>query len=160
MVSFSPSERDFPRISGVSFSVNAFTNALAACVRQASAITAHERAALAVDAEVDCGDLTLDFARWIQELEPFGEGNPVPTFAMRGATIADARPLGQDGRHLQLTVRRAGMMRGVWWNHGDKVEEIRAGSSDRYDIVFTVDVSSYGEPHPEFRVVSMSRTED
>ena len=132
----------------------------AECVRQASAIPAHARAAIAVDAEVDCGDLTLDFARWLQTLEPFGEGNPQPTFAMRGATIADARPLGQDGRHLQLTVRRAGMMRGVWWNHGDVVEEVRSASSDRYDIVFSVDVSSYGDPHPEFRVVSMSRTED
>jgi single-stranded-DNA-specific exonuclease len=127
----------------------------AACARQAAASPASRRGAVMVDAVVDGADITLDLANWLGLLEPYGEGNPTPVFAIRRAYISEARPLGQDGRHLQVAFRGLRTPRGVWWNRGDIVEELRARSSEPFDVAFTVEVSTYGEPHPELRLVAL-----
>ncbi len=58
-----------------------------------------------VDGEV--GDrFSLPTVEDLRALEPLGEGNPVPVFALR-ARVLDARPVG-DGQHLKLTFRAAG----------------------------------------------------
>ncbi|MBP3407163.1 MAG: hypothetical protein J6N18_13795, partial [Kiritimatiellae bacterium] len=52
--------------------------------------------------------------------------------------------------------------RATWWNHGCEAEDIRARSSARFDVTFTLDVSEWGgeEPHLELRIrdVGMSAT--
>ena len=121
----------------------------AACAMQASAAGPVAAKGVAVDAVIDGREVTLSLAEWIRGLEPFGEGNPAPLFAMKSVCVADARPLGQDGRHLQLSFRGAGMPRAVWWNRGDLVEEMRLASGVPFDVTFTVEVSNYGEPHAE-----------
>ena len=105
-----------------------------------------------VDAWVTPEDLTLDVVGWMSRLEPFGEGNPEPLFGMKDAVLCDIRPLGQEGRHLALTVNG---MRGVWWGRGDVVEDLRRGSSASHDVIFTVAESEYGGPHVELRVVEI-----
>lgn len=122
----------------------------AACAGQAAAVGASGASrGIAVDAVIEGGAVTLQLAEWLKNLEPFGEGNPAPLFAMKSVCIADARPLGQDGRHLQLTFRGADMPRAVWWNRGDLVEEMRLASGIPFDVTFTVEASNYGEPHAE-----------
>jgi single-stranded-DNA-specific exonuclease len=108
-----------------------------------------------VDAWTTAGDLTLDLAETIKRMEPFGEGNPEPVFAMRGVTFADVRPLGSNGRHLQVTFRDRSLPRAVWWNHGDFIEKLRGTPSAEHDIRFTVEVSTYGERHLELRLQSV-----
>ncbi len=128
------------------------------CARLARDIPSEAREIEWVDAEVSAADLTLDFAQWLQRLEPFGEGNPMPTFLLRQVYLADARPLGADGRHLQVFFKDP-VPRGVWWGHGDRVNQLRADAAKPHDLVFTVEVSSYGEPHPELRFLSISCSE-
>ncbi len=130
----------------------------AACARQAARVPSDARGVGFADADVDASELTLEFAQWLRRMEPFGEGNPMPVFLLRGVRLAEARPLGSDGRHLQV-VFKGDVPRGVWWGRGDLVEELRAGSSGTYDVLATLEVSTYGEPHPELRFQQLIRSE-
>ena len=112
-----------------------------------------------VDAWVGVNDLTVELAEWLGRMEPFGEGNPLPVFGMRDVVFVDARPLGQDGRHLQVAIspveprlRRSECLRAVWWNHGDLVEELRRDALRPRTIAFSVELSDYGERHVELRL--------
>jgi len=102
-------------------------------------------------------DLTLELAEDVHRLEPFGEGNPEPRFGLRGVLLADVKPLGQEGRHLSVTLRSGGL-RAVWWNRGDLVERLRAESAAPHDLVFTLAISDYGERHLELRLQSICQS--
>ncbi len=103
---------------------------------------------------IEPGDVTLQLAEDLQLLEPFGEANPEPVFGLRGMAFSDVRPLGMDGRHLAVQLRKAGL-RAVWWGRGDLVEQLRAAGSAPHDIAFSIAVSDYGERHAELRLVSI-----
>ena len=105
-------------------------------------------------------DVTLELADALARLEPFGEGNPDPVFGFHDVLFRDVKPLGSDGRHLAFMVALppplAGVrLRAVWWGHGDRAEGLRADAAAHHDICFTVMLSTYGESHPELRVVSV-----
>ncbi len=126
-----------------------------ACSAQATMCAQSFSQERAIDADVVGHDLTLELAQWLQTLEPFGEGNPEPIFRLRGVKLGDVKPLGLEGRHLQMTFKDVMIPRAVWWNRGDLVESLRAGSSKDYECIFTLEVSTYGEPHPELRIQSL-----
>ncbi len=107
------------------------------------------------DLWVEPGDLTLELAEELRELEPFGEGNREPVFGLKEVLFADVKTLGMDGKHLAIAFRGSGL-RAVWWNHGDLVEKIRAASAVPHDVLFTLAVSEYGERHAEPRLVSIA----
>ena len=70
------------------------------------------RPKLQLDDEVGLADLTTDVADAIQRLAPFGTGNPRPQFATTPVELADApRPVGQNGAHLQLSLRQGNVYR-------------------------------------------------
>jgi len=61
---------------------------------------------LEVDAAVSCpGELTLEQAEQLEQLEPYGSGNPRPVFALLGATAEIVQPVGQ-GKHLKLRLSK------------------------------------------------------
>ena len=105
------------------------------------------------DLEIDPADLTLELAEEIAKMEPFGEGNKEPVFMFRNATLSDVRFLGQESKHLAFT---ANGFKGVWWGRGYLVEELRASVAP-VDIAFTIEISTYGEPHVELRPVDISK---
>ena len=100
-------------------------------------------------------DVTLALAEELRELEPFGEGNPEPIFGLKGVFFADVKPLGAEGKHLSVTLRKSGL-RAIRWSGGDEVEHLRAESAQPHDIQFTLTVSDYGERHVELRLVSIA----
>ena len=100
--------------------------------------------------------LTVELAEWLERMEPFGEGNPVPIFGVRNVVFADIRQLGAEGKHLQASFRDRRLPRAVWWNHGDLVEELRRDSFRPRDILFAVELSDYGERHVELRLTGLS----
>ena len=140
--------------------VDAFRAAFAAeCAKQKSSFDNGsplvDPGSLKFDLELAASDLSLELARDIARMEPFGEGNKEPVFLFRNVTLSDVRFLGQDAKHLAFT---ANGFKGVWWGHGDLVEELRAATGP-FDITFTIEVSTYGEPHVELRPVEIRRVE-
>lgn len=60
---------------------------------------------LYIDGEACLGDFREKAVRELSMLEPFGQGNPRPIFAVRGLRLAGApRKVGARGDHLQLVV--------------------------------------------------------
>ena len=61
---------------------------------------------LEVDAAVAAPvELTLEQAEQLEQLEPYGAGNPRPVFALLGATAEAVQPVGQ-GKHLKLRLSK------------------------------------------------------
>jgi len=59
---------------------------------------------LAIDAEVEPGEVTKELALELKRLEPFGMGNPEPILMLRGMTVVERRTVGEG--HLRLRVTR------------------------------------------------------
>ena len=140
--------------------VDEFRGAFAAvCVEQAKAIAADAGAGttetgLKFDLEADPSELTMTFAEELGKMEPFGEGNSEPVFLFRNAVPEDVRALGADSKHLSCTV---GGMKAVWWGRGDLVERLHVAAPR--DVAFKIEISTYGSPHVELRIVAMSGVE-
>ncbi len=58
-----------------------------------------------LDAWVSLADVGPELADQLAMLEPHGEGNPRPLLGAAALLPLEARPVGQDGRHLRLVVR-------------------------------------------------------
>ena len=83
-------------------------------------------------------DITLENAKLLNMLEPFGQGNPAPILLVKGAMVKDVRRVG-DGKHLRL--RFANGSKGVdsvFFGQGELERHIRIG--DRLDIVYSMSV--------------------
>ena len=129
------------------------------CLAQAESIPPEERAAVRYDIQITTADLSLDVARWVADMEPFGEGNPEPLFAMMGARLAEMRQLGREGKHLSVVLSDAfGSVRGVWWYRGGDIEELRPLAGAPVDALFSISTSDYGGEHVEMRLVAMRKS--
>ncbi len=57
-----------------------------------------------VDMEITSNQITLDLAKMMKELEPFGMGNPKPKFLLKDVSVLEDRKMGATGKHRKLTV--------------------------------------------------------
>ena len=57
-----------------------------------------------VDAEIKLADVTWDLWETLSKFEPFGVGNPAPTYLIRGIRVDECQPVGSDGKHARLAV--------------------------------------------------------
>ena len=60
---------------------------------------------LVVDAELALSHLRGEEIRWLQRFQPHGQGNAEPTFLSRGVFVAEARLVGNNGKHLRLKLK-------------------------------------------------------
>jgi single-stranded-DNA-specific exonuclease len=116
--------------------INGFTALANRC------ITEEPERELAIDCEVRPGDLDLGLVAALEELAPFGMGNPVPVFMMARCTVTRRFVFGQ-GKHLKLWVEGPGEPAGdgaptrfevICWNGGKREQEFRYGEA--YDLAF------------------------
>lgn len=59
---------------------------------------------LKIDAEIPLEFVTEKLWKNLQELQPFGFGNPEPVFATMGVKVVDTRLVGKDQKHLKLRI--------------------------------------------------------
>jgi len=99
------------------------------------------RSKLDIDAEVTLTDLGGDTFMAIQQLAPFGQGNPAPTFLSRRVDVADLRTMGTNGEHLRLKVRQGGTVwNAVGFGLGNNLAEIVSP----LDIVYNLEIDRWG----------------
>ncbi len=90
-------------------------------------IPPHQRQAeLVIDAEVPLGTLTLEAVRQIEQLAPFGFGNPRPVICATGVELAGpVRTMGGGGRHLSMMLRQGPVvLRAVAFGQADWAPEL------------------------------------
>ncbi|HHT54092.1 MAG TPA: single-stranded-DNA-specific exonuclease RecJ [Clostridiales bacterium] len=100
---------------------------------------------LAVRLEADCvlslPDLTLGLASELYHLEPYGVGNPVPTFIVYDVQIARIMHI-SSGRHTKLLVSDGDTsLYGIYFNM--PVSRFPLHEGERADILFTLDINEF-----------------
>ena len=96
---------------------------------------------LDIDAEVSLPGLGGDTFRIIQQLAPFGQGNPAPVFLSRKVEVVDCQPMGGGGEHLRLRLKQGGT---VWGGVGFRMGSYLAEVSSPLDIVYNLEIDQWG----------------
>jgi len=98
---------------------------------------------LQLDARLNPGLISPALADELALLEPFGQGNPQPVFALRGLTLVAATPLSEN-RHLRLTLEppQGGARVTAMAFHTAK-EDFLFTPGDLVDLAVTVEASEY-----------------
>jgi len=96
---------------------------------------------LDIDAEITLPGLGGDTFPLIQQLAPFGQSNPMPTFLSRRVEVVGCRTIGNNREHLKLTLRQGGTVwDGMAFRFGNSLTE----ASSPLDIVYKPEVDQWG----------------
>ncbi len=68
------------------------------------------RPQLEIDAQAKFHELGGNTYQVIQQMAPFGQGNPQPVFLSRGVTVSGYRTMGASGQHLKLKLKQHNIM--------------------------------------------------
>lgn len=113
-----------------------------------------------LDAELPKRRLKLTVVETLNELEPFGEGNPQPLFLIRDVAVRDYATMGHDRSHLRITVDTGeGQVKVVMWGAAHRSRELLF--QPRIDIAATVDADHWNGKarlHVEARDFRPART--
>ena len=87
---------------------------------------------------------SLQLAREISALEPFGEGNEKPLFLACDVKILDHKNMGATGKHVQLKIISDGMkysIRAVYFTGADKMDGF--DKTKNVSMLFTLEVNRW-----------------
>ncbi len=112
---------------------------------------------LIVDAELRLRKHDESLYRTIQQLEPFGSGNPQPLFLSRGLKVVSARIVGRERPgHLKLTLKDAST---TWDAIGFGMGHRLAGLGEYLDVVYTVERHEWnGQSSMRLRIKDLRST--
>lgn len=112
---------------------------------------------LDIDLEVDCAQVGVDTIELLQQLEPFGQGNPRPLFLSREVETRGVRVAGQEGRHLQMVLAAGQEERHAI---GFGLGELAGRVGDRVDIVYMIEINEWnGQRRLQFNVQDLRASE-
>jgi single-stranded-DNA-specific exonuclease len=93
-----------------------------------------------IDAETTLPDLGGNTYPTIQEMAPFGQGNPVPTFLSRQVEVVSSSTMGSDNSHLRMRVKQGAMLfDAVGFGLGNCINEV----SNHIDIVYNLELDHW-----------------
>ena len=93
------------------------------------------------DCEIQMKDITMDFAQSLSLLEPYGVGNPSPTFIMRDVTVLKVMSIGS-GKHTKLLLQKDGIsLYAMYFGISSSVLGFDEG--DSIDILFNIDINDF-----------------
>jgi single-stranded-DNA-specific exonuclease len=101
-----------------------------------------------VDAELPFSAINKELARCMQELEPYGVGNPRPVFATPEVRLLQPVRVMKE-KHAKLRVRESDESRpfdAVGWRMREQIEALGLNVGDKVDLLYTLDENS----DPEF----------
>jgi single-stranded-DNA-specific exonuclease len=99
---------------------------------------------LKIDCVLDPSQISQNLAQKIAEFEPFGQGNPEPTFASYGLEISDSRTVGGENQHLKIKFQISNFkfqIDGIGFKMGDRFAELTKGSI--VDIAYNISTDKW-----------------
>ena len=94
------------------------------------------RPQIEIDAQAKFHELGGTTYQLIQQMAPFGQGNPSPVFLSRTVTVYESRPMGSNGQHLKLKLKQNNILwEAVAFGLGERVVEDKLP----LDIVYTLE---------------------
>jgi len=150
-----------PMAAGMSLeqeNLPAFRKGLGKTIETMLGDVVYEEPSLQIDAWMPLEELTLDLADSIEQLAPFGAGNPSLIFASRNVQLKAVRQIGKTNEHLRLNIEDEGGNTNsiLWWNG---VDDELPETGTKLDIAYSLRASTFrGErqlqlQYVDFRVV-------
>lgn len=93
-----------------------------------------------IDAEVSLSVFSGDTYQQIQQLAPFGSGNPEPIFLSRKVELLEQRLMGSQNEHVRLKVRQAGV---TWDAVGFGLGACSGEMTQYLDIVYILELNRW-----------------
>ena len=97
---------------------------------------------LEIDSVVNFSDVTLALAESLQILEPYGVGNPIPVFALKGISVNELSGI-SDSKHTKFVFGDGRhTISAMYFSNSPESLDIYVG--DKVDILFNVDINEWG----------------
>lgn len=105
---------------------------------------------ITIDAEIDLDEVDWKLYELLEKFEPFGQANEEPKYVAKGVSIVRVDPVGQDGKHLRITVKHNSHLikKTIGFGLGDIKrcaenwkECLKPG--DKIDMVFSIGVNEW-----------------
>ena len=96
---------------------------------------------LKIDALINLDEIDKNIVESLKELEPFGEENKMPLFAIKNLKIDSIRAL-SEGKHLKLTLKdNKNIINAIGFNLGYMSTEYKIG--DKIDVVGNLEINTF-----------------
>ena len=94
-----------------------------------------------IDAIISLPELVKnDIFKIIQQMSPFGKGNPLPIFISLGVVVVECRTMGAAGDHLRMRLRQEGYTwDAIGFGMGSGINEM----TSPLDIVYTIEMDRW-----------------
>jgi len=97
---------------------------------------------LYIDCNLSGANVTMQAAKKLEMLAPFGEGNELPVFSMQNLKITAVQSMGADKKHLRLRLSDAsGTFNAVGFGMGELEEKLSCGMI--VNIAFNMNINTY-----------------
>ncbi len=96
-----------------------------------------------IDAALELPDLTLEFYRDMAALEPYGQGNRLPVFLTRGATVRNLRRMGKDQKHARFNVGQGSASVEAVAFYMNQVFEGLDTDAETFDLVYELQINDW-----------------
>lgn len=93
------------------------------------------------DLEISLSDANIDLADGLRILEPYGVGNPVPSFIIRSVTVTEMSPV-SEGKHTRFAFTDGnGVVTGMFFSCTTSSLGLYVG--DKVDVLFNIDINEW-----------------
>jgi single-stranded-DNA-specific exonuclease len=138
----------------------AFRKRLGRTIESMLGEVAYEEPSLQIDAWLGLDELSLDLADTIEQLAPFGAGNPSLTFASRDVTLKAVSKIGKNRDHLSLNIEdgHGNIERLLWWNG---IDDELPETGSKIDIAYSLRANTFrGERQLSFQYIDYRVVEE
>lgn len=96
-----------------------------------------------IDSEIPSSDLDITLQRDLEQLAPFGIGNPAPLLLSKNLTVREVYTVGKEGKHLKLILETENktFLEALAFYQGDKAKELKKDS--KIDIIYCLEINDY-----------------
>ena len=92
---------------------------------------------IAADIKIPVSKINLELVRALEKLEPFGVGNPRPTFLSQGK-LMEAKSFGKTNNHLKIFIDSLEL---IAFNQGEKIKELSRGQ--KIKVVYSLEIDQW-----------------
>lgn len=90
---------------------------------------------LKIDLEINFESINKNLVEELKQFEPTGQGNYSPVFVSKNVKVVEAKPVGQEGKHLKLKLSQNDIkFDAIWFNNNQSPI-----SNNRYNIAYAIE---------------------
>ncbi len=105
-----------------------FREAMYKAISRAHDTNALPKKILNIECILPVTDITVSTLTQIDRFRPYGIGNPRPLWVIENVTIASTRTLGQEEKHLSISIAEKPELKLLLWNAADKKPHLGVGN--------------------------------